>query len=386
MKFNFTQLFYTAILILVIGLFILAVQTSLTVFNLIPLIFGGLLLLVVVVRYFEDVKDFLGKRSTRYGTNAVVMSIFVLGILSLLNFSLIRHNYRVDTTAGGQFSLADQTVKILKGLKKDVKITAFEREANTAAIDDLLREYRYHSDRIDYEIVDVDKNPEIARRYKITKYGEIVVESGDKEERIDSGEEEKITNAILKVSREGKKVIYFLTGHGEKSIESEEREGFSNVKKAIENQNYEVKELLLAGQERIPEDCSLLIISGPEKDLFDKEKELIRDFIERGGNAFFMLDPQPSAGLSRFLKQWNIKVGKDVVVDASGIGRLFGASPAIPLVNEYGKHEITKEFRYMTFFPLTRSISTIEGEDKREDVKTTVLARTGPQSWGETDV
>ena len=54
-------------------------------------------------------------------------------------------------------------------------------------------------------------------------------------------DEENLTNALLKVIREGKKVVYFLEGHGEHSINNTEREGYSEAKRAIESQNYVVK-------------------------------------------------------------------------------------------------------------------------------------------------
>ena len=50
----------------------------------------------------------------------------------------------------------------------------------------------------------------MAKRYGITSYGTIVLESGAKEEKVLVADEENLTNALLKVIREGKKVTYDL--------------------------------------------------------------------------------------------------------------------------------------------------------------------------------
>ena len=74
-----------------------------------------------------------------------------------------------------------------------------------------------------------------------------------------------------------------------------------------------------------------------------------------------------------------------MVVDASGVGRLFGAGPTIPLVTNYSKHKITEKFsNVMTFFPLVRSVTpaipAVEG------VTTEQLLTTNERSWGETNM
>src|SRR6266446_10492746 len=96
---------------------------------------------------------------------------------------------------------------------------------------------------------------------------------------------------------------------------------------------------------------------GPTSEPFPNELELIDAFLKKGGSAAIFLDPPPAASLSDFMKKWSIDVGNNFVVDASGVGRLFGAGPSIPLVTTYGNHKITDHFNVMSFFPLVRSVS-----------------------------
>src|SRR5262249_43221559 len=181
-----------------------------------------------------------------------------------------------------------------------------------------------------------------------------------------------------------KKTIYFIEGHGEKSIASMERTGYSNVKANLEKENYVVKTVNLASEGKVPEDASALIMPGPTSEPFQNELDLIDGYLNKGGSAAILLDPPPAASLNDLMKKWSIDVGNNFVVDASGVGRLFGAGPSIPLVTNYGRHKITERFNVMTFFPLVRSVSPAKTPVSGINVET--LLSTNDRSWAETDM
>jgi len=373
--------------LIVLGLIILSIAPGLA--SSISLILGLVLSLIFIIGNLDKLKRFFERRSARYGTNALAMALMVVGILILINFISGRHNRRFDTTAGGQFSLAEQTKKVLKSLKKEVKITAFFRPENRGRMEDLLSEYAYYSRKIKYEFIDPDKRPAVAKRYGIKSYGTTVIEAPGKEERIFTTSEQDLTNAIIKVTREGKKVIYFLEGHGEKDIDVElvgnkGGDGYSFAKKAMQNEDYEVKKILLAREEKVPDDCTVLVVAGPKTDLLPKEKEMIQKYLDKGGKALFLLDPPPANGLKDLLDRWGFEIGDDVILDVSGIGSLFGAGPSIPIVARYEKHTITENFRIMTAFPYARSVSV--KEKPGEGISVQALAKTSSRSWAESDL
>ena len=328
-----------------------------------------------------DIRNILKDRRFLYGGNALLVALLVIAIVGLLDFFLARHTIRVDTTSNKQFSLSDQTVKVLKNLKKDVKVLAFVKDINKGPVEDLLTEYSHVSKRFKWELIDPDEKPAIARRHRVREYGNLVVMCEDREEQISRAEEEDLTNAIIKVTREERKKVYFTAGHGEGSIEDDDRYGYSRAKEAIKEQNYDVEEIILAEKDSIPADASVIVVPGPKKELFEHEKEILKNYIEAGGSVLFMLDPRPSVGLEDFLKDYGIKVGDDIVIDASGLGRLFGAGPDIPIVATYGDHAIVKDLgNYMTFFPGVRSVRK---DENNNDFKLDVveLAKTGSQSY-----
>ena len=345
---------------------------------------GILLILAFVILRFDLVKQSLSMRSVKYGGNTLALILIVFCILGLINFIATRQSLRIDLTAGGQFSLSPQTKNVLKNLKQDVQVTSFVQPANERAIEDLFKSYRALSNRFHYTFIDPDAKPGIAKQYGITTYGTSVFESGFKVEKITGQEEQDFTNALIKVTREGQKVLYFLDGHGENDIENTERTGYDLARKAIEEENYDVQKLLLAEKKSIPEDCTVLVINGPKVALFQSELDTIQAFLQNGGKALFLLDPEPSFGFLDLLDRWGVSVGRDVVLDASGMGQLFGMGPSVPLVSTYETHEITRNFNIMTFYPHARSITPHEGVEVPLSVQKLLL--TTPNSWGETDL
>lgn len=339
------------------------------------------LLIVYLIFNLSSLKQSFKRKSFIYSSNLLIIVLLVLAILVLVNYFLAKHHYRFDFTEAKLHSLSDQSVQVLKNLKKDIKINCFFREGNfnRSKMENLMKIYAYHSNKIKYEFIDPDKNPGLVKRYDISEDGTTVFECGDKESRITTVSEEDITNAIIKISREKKKIIYFLEGHGEASIEETGERGYSLAKEELEKLGYEVKKLSLALADTFPKECSLLIIPGPEKDLLPNELETIKKYISNGGRVFFMIDPQGAPDLVNFLQNYGIKLENDLVVDT--VSRLLGGDYFMPVVSQYEYHPITKKFRYATFFPYARSVDLMS--KKPEGVTAEVIAKSSSNSWAE---
>jgi len=346
---------------------------------------GAVFSLQYAVFNFQAVKSVFSKRSTQHLGNAVIASLMVLGILVILNFIFMKRNARYDLTEIKQFTLSELTINVLENLKEDVRITAFERAPNRLIFDSIFKEFQHYSDRIDYEFIDPDQQPAVAKNYGVQAYGAVVFECGDRTEKVNGNKEQTLTNALIKVTREESKTVYFMTGHGERGIEDFGRTGYSNIKDQIINQNYVVKTLDLAREKSIPEDCSVLILNGPESEPFSTELDTIDAYINRGGKVMFLLEPDPAARLTDFMDKWGLRVGNDMIIDNSGVGRLFGMGPEVPLVSQYGKHMIVQDFgQQNTFFPTARSV-TPKKSVSVELAEVEPLAVTSRNSWGEVD-
>jgi ABC-type uncharacterized transport system involved in gliding motility auxiliary subunit len=342
---------------------------------------GAAVLAAYVVINLAALKRGFKRRSFIYSGNMLLVVVLVLGILGLANYFLAQHHYRIDFTAGRLHSLSDQSVQVLKNLKADVTLQCFFRESNysRATMENLLKIYAYHSDKIKSEFIDPDKNPALVKRFGVTQDGTTIMTSGDKESRITGTTEEEITNALIKVTRETKKTIYFLAGHGEESLDESGDAGYSTVKSELEKLGYDVKTQMLALADTFPKDCALLVVAGPQKDLVPNELDTINAYIRGGGRVLFMVDPETVTGLTPFLARYGFELDNDLIVDT--VSRLLGGDYFMPVVSEYESHDITRDFRYATFFPYARSVEIAESKPEGETI--TAIAKTSPNSWAE---
>jgi ABC-type uncharacterized transport system involved in gliding motility auxiliary subunit len=345
--------------------------------------FGLLLLLAAGFLNREAVAAVLKGKRARAAGASVSYVLTVLGVIVLLNFLAGRHHKRFDLTENQAFSLSEQTIKVLKALPREVSITAFLRDGEPARqkLQDLLDEYQYHSRRLTVRYVDPDKNPGEVKRYGITKYGTLVFESGKQEARADTQDEESLTNALIKVTRDRERTIYFTTGHGERSLDDGERNGATLLKSELEKQHYAVRPLVL--NQGVPADATAVVIAGPQKAFLEAEARMIGDYLETGGRILCLQDPGVDPGLESVLSRYGVGVRKDVVIDK--VSQLFGGDARIPMVPADGYdefHPVTKTFQLQTFYPLASSISI--ADTLPEGVTATKLAQTSPYSWGET--
>ena len=350
--------------------------------------------LVCVVLYmlaqWREVFRAFGRRQIRYASLAAASTAAVLGILIAVNYIAARQNRRWDLTAAKQFTLSDQTVRILESLTAPVEILVFARDDDFGRFRDRLGEFEQISDLVSVRYIDIDKEPVQARQYQIQSYGTVVVDYEGRVERVVGDTEQQLTNTLIKAITGEEQVVYFVSGHGEKNVRSAEHDGYNGVSDALARDHFRVETLVLAQQPDLPTDASVVVVAGPRTDLFPAEVEALRRHLNRGGKALFLLDPPdvvdpaPLTNLSELLAEWAITLGTDVVVDVSGMGQLIGTDVSVPVAASYPTHAITEQFSFLTAFPLARSVSPVSGGVG--DRVAEAFVETSERSWAEMDI
>jgi ABC-type uncharacterized transport system involved in gliding motility auxiliary subunit len=369
---------YLGAALLVGGCLRYLVLEAMGTFNLALLIAGGILFLIGIAGNYRAVIGLSGRRSTRLGANTAVLTIAAIAIIALLNFLSYRHHKRIDVTSEKLNDISDQTRKVVSGLTKDVKVIKFDQN-DDPQLHDLMKEYRHLSNHITYERVDPDAKPDLARQYKVT--GGLVVASDDRTERPSGSDEESLTSAIIKVTRDSTKKVYFIQGHGEKQISDKSTgDGYAQVDLWLGAENYQTKTVNLAETGQVPADCDILVVAGPKQSLFQEEVTNIGKYLDAGGKAMLLIDPATDPKLEDILKQWGLELGGGYVEDGSALGRQLGAPLTAPLATTYGPHSITKDFDgTMTVFPEARAVS--ENRESGSSASTTDLVKTSENSW-----
>jgi hypothetical protein len=209
---------------------------------------------------------------------------------------------------------SDSTKAIVRGLEDPVKVNIFFPRINDVGheVASYLKELTRAGNKFTFEVHDRLLEPNLAKDWKVTQDGVLVVARGPTEETLTFGVEMEgarsklksldgdFQKALIKVSRETR-TIYFTVGHGELNESTDTSEGrtASGVKKLLESQNYVVKDLGLVqglGIE-IPKDATMVAVLGPARPFLPGEVASLRKYAEGGGHLLLALDPDPNIDL-----------------------------------------------------------------------------------------
>ena len=352
---------------------------------------GGLVAtLLYLLSQWRDIVRSFSQRNVQYGSLALGSVLLVLGILVAVNWISTRQNKRWDLTANQQYSLSEQTRKVLGDLQQPVTVRVFHDDSGSARFRDVLGEYEYETKQFVVEYVDMVKQPTIAQRHQVAQPGTIMFEYGGRSEKVTSTDEQELTNALIKVISGRQPKVYFVHGHGERDTTGSDRDGYGAVAERLRGSNFLVERLALAQDPNVPADADIVIVAGPDSDYLPGEVDALRAYLRRGGHVLLLLAPpatpdaQPLTNLLAFAREWGVDVGTNVVVDVSGVGRAFNAGPEVPIALSYPSHPITDRFDNMTAYSVARSVRPVEGGANGRNAQ--AFVETGPNSWAESDI
>lgn len=313
-------------------------------------------------------------RQTKYAAYAATYILVVIAVVVVANVLADRYNKSYDATSNKRYSLSEQTAKIVKGLNQPTTIVYFSQPHRFKEGKDLLDEYANLSPKVHVEYVDADKERERTLAAGIKNYGTAVVQIGEKREEAKSMTEEGITGAFIRDLKSNARMVCFVTGNGEHQISDSDHEGFSQWNQLLAKDEYETQTVDLLQKPEVPSDCTTLVVAGPTRNYVQPEVDAIKKYVEEGGRAFFMLDPPLKVGRSQIadndallalLQSWGVAVDKNLILDLSPVGQLFGLGPQVALVSNYSSQPIVNEIKRTdtrTGFPLARSIEIKSGD------------------------
>ena len=384
------------------------IEQSTNIPSIVLAVLGAFLLTLSLIYKGKPESKTLG--SVEWSKVSLLVIVISLSVAFLLGINYFSHRlpYRWDVTQYSQHTLTQATIDFVNGIPNPVaapiELTAFYVGLPPKYLQDLLNEYeRIANGKITIDIVDPIEDIAFAAEFGNVISGEerkLIVISGDERKDIDFSDtslsEEQVTNALVSITREPRRA-YFLTGHGEFSEVNESNQGLSLFADLLSSNNISSKSLMLGTQGSIPEDCDVLIIAGPRTQLSDAEEVLIKDYLERGGDALFLIeavtvasseeallaesiDKNPS--LNSILNNWGINIGNDIVIDLTSH---IGGDQGSPATRNYGKHKAITDGLDYTFYVRPRSISMLENRRATVQLAPIALSASKEQSWAETD-
>ena len=364
------------------------------------------------------------------GLNVLIQVLVFTGIIVMLNYLSFRHFKRWDLSRDQKYALSTQTRSLLGSLQKPVKAVIFFSSAADIAPDvtNLVREYEFASKgKFNTEIVDPYKNitraTELAAKYKIRENDNILILDYDDRNKFvnaaDMGDyeqpdqmevmlgrsqpklkgfkgEQAITSALLELTEGKPNKVYYLTGHGETDLKSEDLKGFIELGK---RQNIEVVPLNLLNVNAVPEDARTVILSGAKVDLSELELRMLTDFWDtRKGRVFVLLNPYvKTPQLSNWLVAQGvmpqddriIRTGTYVGLDPAGAPQLTSrtVSEAVFVVRDSGTTITPKDLVNVSkkLLGVTQSFSIDRTKESTAKTRFIPLLVSADGFWGETE-
>ncbi len=335
----------------------------------------------------EIIYESMKNKFVKNVTNTLISSVLIFLIIGILNYLFFKNNKVWDLTNNKVNSLSKQSRLILDSLKNGVKITVFAKRNNWEQYLSLFQVYKNYKSNVSFEAIDIDLNPLKAKEYNITKEGEGVIEYNSQKVIAELISELNITNAILKISKSKKKIIYFTVGHNELNFNDHTNEGVSFLDGMIKNNFYDLLPLDLALRGTIPKTADAILILGPKNGFLDKEIKELSRYLENGGKLILAIDPvlgeeDKFGNLRTMLQDFGIMLRNDVIVDK--LSTVKGADASILLIDKFNEESpITKDFKSRIILPITSSILKIDSE--KYDVQPVAFSTLFPGSWAETD-
>ena len=346
-------------------------------------------------------------RTFRVGSYSMAATAVVLALaigINILIASLPANLTQIDTTAGQLYELSGQTELLAEGLENEITlywiVPAGSEDVN---IEHLLERYDSLGSRIKVVKKDPDLYPTFARQYDLESVtaNSIIVESGERFRYVDNSEiylydytnyyydgtyevsfagESAITSAIDYVTSEDLPKVYALTGHGELDLSS-------TFQTALEQENIETAQLSLLSKTKVPADADCIMIYAPASDISTEEKDVLLEYLQRGGKLFLITEPPEAESLTNLealMAEYGVEAETGIVVE--GDSNYYAWDTPYYLLPELESHSITTSLiddGYYTLLPIAQGLTV--SEELRDTLSVTELLTTTDSSFSKID-
>ncbi|OUR73342.1 mucin 2 [Methylophaga sp. 41_12_T18] len=312
----------------------------------------------------------------------VIFYIFlVIAIFVLAKFS-IQTDHHWDWTKNNRNTLSETTQSFLAQLDEQVTIQVFVSPNNEyqPVIKTLLNRYQVHSTQLDIHYIDPDFAPNLVRELNIQQQGEILISKGEQQQHLFDLSEQSLTNGLITVARQQEQWLVFIEGHGERSPLNQANFNLSTWGQQLKQKGFKLQGLNLVEHSQIPANAAAVIIASPERPWLAGEVEIIKDYIEQGGNLLWLTEPSDNPFLLVLAEQLAIEFVAGTVMDPNA--QLLGIDdPQFVLITEYAQHPIQLISDSVTIFPQAVAMET---SSFASDWQHSPLLITQQNVWSET--
>lgn len=309
------------------------------------------------MKIHEKIVNTLKSKWLKNTEKTILLVVIIVAIFIAINLIMEKIDLNdIDLTEGKYYSLTDESVNAIGKIPDtdNIEIYIFDYAEDDPVVD-FIKKYSKIKDNIKVEVVSVDSRPDLANKYNIESgYYTVLIRNSDKFKLLTSSDfsdynystgeniditEQRLTNGIIGISSIGKTIpVYVLNSNNKYDMLSDMYHFVADL--ALEN--YEVKELNLLTEGKVPEDCTNLIITSPTKDFTEIEAKAIKEYINNGGNILWFSDiyslKEEAPNINSILDLYGVKVRQDGYVAETDASKVVSGYPdlIIPTV-EYSE-------------------------------------------------
>ena len=289
----------------------------------------------------------------------------------------------VDITYGQRNTLTQPTQQLLKSIKEPLNFVAYLSDDKVklhAGMNKLIAKYQQFKPDTTLEIIDPNLNPERAKNDQILSEGRVILQLGDRSEKLSAVDENTIANTLQRMARNAVPRVIALEGHQERSLFDDGNSGLSKVKQRLSDRGFRLQPHNILKTQSIPKDSSFVLIAAPLKPYLETEAAVIIDHIKSGGNVLWLTEPSTMAGLAPLSDHLGLSILAGTMLNNNPkLQEMLGIKhPAVMPIIRYS-HPLLKDIRTPVLLPFA---TAVEANPKiKTDWQYTPLLITEDQSW-----
>lgn len=311
-----------------------------------------------------------------------VFLLLFIALLVLLAWLSQRYPITIDMSSNQRNSLSQETVRLLENVDAEIEVTLFITPINERkpTLEKLFERYRHLQPNIHVESLNPELHPDLLREHDIRYDGEVLLEYGGRNEKVNQINETNVSNAIQRLLRQGERWLVFLQGHGERNPYGEANHDYSLFATQLAGKGYTVEDLTLSQIGSIPDNTDVLVLASPQVALLPGEIRLLQEYIDRGGNFLWFADPEQAVdGLEMLGESLASGFVPGIIADPNS--QIMGLERIdFVLIGEYPRHPITNNLNSLSLFPKAQGIEFYGDENwQRQN-----FLQSDIRSWNET--
>jgi ABC-type uncharacterized transport system involved in gliding motility auxiliary subunit len=308
----------------------------------------------------------------------IVVFAFILALASTQYF------IEFDWTREARHSISEPGIKLLQQIIGPLHITSYAR--GDSAYRELIRNYvsKYQSIKSDITLsfVNPDSAPDIVRKLGIRINGEMVFEYQGRTEHARAADENTFINTLVRLTRGQDRWVAYITGHGERNLMGTANHDMGTFGEYLVNRGFNIQPVNLLEIQAIPDNTAIVVLTGSQIPFLKDESTKLLDYLHRGGNFLYLIDPENKKDISQLTEFLDIKIEEGTVIDIAS-QRINIDDPTVTLITAslYGTHPVVEGFEFTTLFPQATMISASQSETW----SVMPLLMTGDHTWLETN-